>query len=145
VRLDELTDSVLDSYQKMAAEKEVCLHRTLAERLVPGDPVLLERLITNLVTNAIAYSQPGGSVEVVVGEQPALTVSNSGQAIPAEAVSTLFEPFRRLTADRTSHNGGAGLGLSIVRSITSAHAGTVRARSRPEGGLIIEIDLPPAP
>jgi len=146
VRLDELTDSVLDSYQKVAGEKEVCLHRSLAERLVPGDPVLLERLIANLVTNAIAYNQPGGWVEVVVGQQPALTVSNSGQAIPAEAVSSLFEPFRRLTADRTSNNGGAGLGLSIVRSITSAHEGTVRARPHPGGGgLIVEIDLPSAP
>jgi signal transduction histidine kinase len=61
-----------------------------------------------------------------------------------EEVSALFEPFRRITADRTDHGGGAGLGLSIVRSITAAHSGTVRARPRPGGGLIVEIDLPPA-
>jgi signal transduction histidine kinase len=74
-----------------------------------------------------------------------LTVSNTGQYVPAEEVPALFEAFRRLTADRTDHTGGAGLGLSIVRSITAAHGGSVRARPRPGGGLIVEIDLPPAP
>ena len=76
--------------------------------------------------------------------RPVLTVSNTGQSVPAEEVSALFEPFRRLTADRTDHGGGAGLGLSIVRSITAAHGGTVQARPRRGGGLIVEIDLPPA-
>jgi signal transduction histidine kinase len=57
-------------------------------------------------------------------------------------VSALFEPFRRLTADRSDQGGGAGLGLFIVRSITAAHGGMVRARPRPRGGLIVEIDLP---
>ena len=58
----------------------------------------------------------------------ALTVSNTGPSVPAVEVSGLFEPFRRLTADRIDHGGGAGLGLSIVRSITAAHNGTIRAR-----------------
>jgi signal transduction histidine kinase len=145
VRLDQLAESVLDGHQKMAAERQVSLHRTLAERTVPGDPLLLERLIANLVSNAICYNRPGGWVEVAVGGQPALTVSNSGESILPTAVSALFEPFRRVAADRTSHGGGAGLGLSIVRSITSAHDGTVSARPRPQGGLAVEIDLPPAP
>jgi signal transduction histidine kinase len=88
----------------------------------------------------------GGWVEVeveVAGESgPALTVRNTGQVVPAEAMPALFEPFRRLTADRTNQGGGAGLGLSIVRSITTAHGGSVRAQPRPGGGLIVEIDLP---
>jgi signal transduction histidine kinase len=110
------------------------------------DPLLLERLVANLVGNAIKYNQPGGWVEVEVTAPPAaaLIVSNTGHYVPAEQVPALFEPFRRLSADRTGHGGGAGLGLSIVRSITAAHGGTVRARPRPEGGLIVEIDLPMA-
>ena len=60
-----------------------------------------------------------------------LTNSNTGQCVPAEHESALFEPFRRLTADRTDHGGGAGLDLSIARSITAAHRGTVRARPGP--------------
>jgi signal transduction histidine kinase len=144
VRLDNIANSVLDAHEKLAAEHGVSLHRNLGERTVPGDPLLLERLITNLVANAIVYNEPDGWVEVKVGDYPALTVRNSGQAVPAEAVSSLFEPFRRLNADRVNHDGGAGLGLSIVRSITTAHGGTIRALPGLDGGLIIEIVLPAA-
>jgi signal transduction histidine kinase len=143
VRLDELAGSVIDSHQEMAGKHGVSLQRRLTERLVPGDPVLLERLLANLIGNAIKYNEPGGWVEVEV-ISGVLTISNTGQPIPAEDVSRLFEPFRRLTADRTDHGGGVGLGLSIVRSITAAHSGAVRARPRPGGGLIVEIDLPAA-
>jgi signal transduction histidine kinase len=117
VQLDELAESVLDAHEELAARHGITMHRKLSERLVPGDPVLLERLITNLVANAIAYNEPGGWVEaeVAVADQPALAVS---------------------------HSGGVGLGLSIVRSIVAAHEGTVRARPRPEGGLIVEIEFP---
>jgi signal transduction histidine kinase len=145
VRLDELARSVLQAHQELAGKHGVKLRHTLGERLVPGDPVLLERLIGNLVTNAIGYNEPGGWVEVEVGGVPALSMRNSGQHVPAEEVSSLFEPFRRLTADRTSRGGGAGLGLSIVRSITTAHDGTIHASPRPDGGLIIDIELPPMP
>jgi signal transduction histidine kinase len=147
VRVDELAGSVLDAHSELAAKNGVSLRRGLTERSVPGDPVLLERLITNLVANAIAYNEPGGWVEVLTDIQsgPTLVVRNTGQAIPAEAVPALFEPFRRLTADRTDHGGGSGLGLSIVRSIATAHGGTAAARPRGEGGLIVEIELPAAP
>jgi signal transduction histidine kinase len=143
VRLDELAESVLDAHETLAAEHGVTLHRKLSERTVPGDPVLLERLIVNLMANAIAYNEPGGWVEaeVAAGNEPALAVRNTGQHIPAD-VTSLFEPFRRLGADRTSNSGGVGLGLSIVRSIVAAHEGSIRARPRPEGGLIIEIEFP---
>jgi signal transduction histidine kinase len=146
VRLDQLAGSVIDSHQDMAAKHGVALHAKLTERLVPGDPLLLERLLANLIGNAIKYNQADGWVEVEVTGQPAaaLTVSNTGQCVPAEQVPALFEPFRRLTTDRTDHGGGAGLGLSIVRSITAAHGGTVQARPRTAGGLIVEIHLPPA-
>ena len=147
MRLDALAGSVIDAHQEMAGKHGVSLRRSLAGREVPGDPPLLERLVGNLVTNAIAYNEPGGWVEVEVASEPgpALTVRNTGQSVPAEAVPGLFEPFRRLTADRTNHGGGVGLGLSIVRSITAAHGGTLQSRPRPGGGLIVEIDLPARP
>jgi signal transduction histidine kinase len=88
------------------------------------------------------YNQPDGWVEVSVSAQPALTVRNTGQDIPAAALPSVFEPFRRLAADRTDHRG-AGLGLSIVRAITVAHDGAIHAQPRDSGGLIIEIELPP--
>lgn len=145
VRLDELVASVLTSYADQLAEHDLTLRRGLVARTVPGDPVLLERLIGNLVHNAIKYNEPGGWIEVVVAEEPALSVHNTGQRVPAESVSGLFEPFRSLTADRTNHRDGAGLGLSIVRSIATAHGGTASATPGEEGGLRVSVTLPPVP
>jgi len=142
VRLDELVTSVLTAYAELADEHEVSVRRGVAQRTVRGDPVLLERMVGNLVHNAIKYNEPGGLVEVVVADEPALSVHNTGQQVPAEVVTSLFEPFRRLSAERTNHRDGAGLGLSIVRSIVAAHQGTVSARPGERGGLHVEIVLP---
>ena len=148
LRLDELAATVLDAHEELAAEHEVTLRRKLAGTWAPGDPVLLERLIANLVSNAIKYNEPGGWVEVEVTGGPggpALTVRNTGPHVPAEMVPILFEPFRRLGADRVRGRGGVGLGLAIVRSVVIAHEGTIQARPRAGGGLELEIGLPGGP
>jgi signal transduction histidine kinase len=142
VRLDRLVSDVLDAHSERIAEHELTVHRGLAERTVDGDPVLLERLVINLVENAIKYNEPGGAIEVEVAGAPALSVHNTGQQVPAESVSALFEPFRRLTDERTHQRDGAGLGLSIVRSITTAHRGTVAAKPGDNGGLRVTVELP---
>jgi signal transduction histidine kinase len=112
--------------------------------VVLGEQVLLERLITNLVQNAIKYNRPGGSIDVQVGEQPAFVIVNTGDDVPPDAVSGLFEPFRRLAGTRIDHSGGAGLGLAIARSITQAHGGTITARPSGRDGLRFEVAFPPA-
>lgn len=142
VRLDVLVGEVLDRFASRAAAEHVTITRSLAERTVPGDPVLLDRLVNNLVDNAIKYNEPGGAVSVAVADAPALLVSNSGQRVPAETVPALFEPFRRLTSERVHQRDGAGLGLSIVRSIAAAHRGSVSARSGEVGGLEVAVNLP---
>jgi len=142
VRLDEVTDSVLRSSADLAAKHGVRLESEMQPRTVPGDPVLLERLVTNLVQNAIFYNRPGGVVHVRVGPNPALIVRNTGPVVRPEAVPALFEPFRRLDRDRTSDAKGAGLGLSIVRSVTQAHDGTVQAQGGESGGLVVGVWLP---
>jgi signal transduction histidine kinase len=111
-----------------------------------GDPALLGRLAGNLIENAIRHNGSGGQVEVVTGTEPGtgearLAVSNTGAEIAAADVDGLFEPFRRLHGDRVGGRG-AGLGLSIVRSVTAAHGGRVTARPRPGGGLVVEVFLP---
>lgn len=141
-RLDEIVMAVLDAHRDMARAASVSLQPEVAPCVVPGEQVLLERLVTNLVRNAIAYNVEGGSVRVVVGADPTLVVENTGAAIAAESVAGLFEPFRRGTTDRTHHGGGAGLGLTIVRSIAQAHDGSVVAQPWPNGGLRVEITLP---
>jgi signal transduction histidine kinase len=140
-----------------AASEAAAAGVTTAGRFDPaptsGDDALLGRLAGNLIENAIRHNESGGRVEVVTGsaaeagggaDEVRLAVANSGPAIEAGEVDGLFEPFRRLGADRVSA-GGAGLGLSIVRSVAAAHGGRVAARPRPGGGLVVEVFLPRAP
>jgi signal transduction histidine kinase len=109
-----------------------------------GDPQLLERMVWNLVGNAVRHNEPGGWIRLRTGTgDPGayLQIANSGPVVPDEAVSSLFEPFRRL-AGRAGPGDGAGLGLSIARSVATAHGATVSARSQPGGGLDISVVLP---
>jgi signal transduction histidine kinase len=115
---------------------------------VAGDRVLLERLVANLVENAVRHNRPRGWVEVGSGLADGMAVvrvANGGRPIPPEQVASLFEPFRRLDGDRTGSDRGAGLGLSIVRSVAAAHGGRARARALDGGGLEVTVELPRAP
>jgi signal transduction histidine kinase len=112
-----------------------------------GDPQLLERMIWNLVDNAVRHNEPGGWIRLRTGTRDAagyLEIANSGPFIPDDAVPSLFEPFRRMEA-RTGVRDGVGLGLSIARSVVTAHRATVTARSQPAGGLSISVVIPRAP
>jgi signal transduction histidine kinase len=144
-RLDDIAAGVVAAHGARAAAAGVRLTLQLQPCTVRGEEVLLERLVTNLVQNAIKYNHPGGTVHVSVGEEASLVVVNTGQEVPPHAVAELFEPFKRLAADRIDHSGGAGLGLAIVRSITQAHSGTVAAAAREGGGLRVEVRLPADP
>ncbi|HUA27449.1 MAG TPA: HAMP domain-containing sensor histidine kinase [Streptosporangiaceae bacterium] len=109
-----------------------------------GDPQLLERMIWNLVDNAIRHNEPGGWLTLRTGASDAnvyLEIANSGPFIPEDVVPSLFEPFRRMQA-RTGAREGAGLGLSIARSVVTAHRATVTARSQAAGGLKISVVMP---
>jgi signal transduction histidine kinase len=111
-----------------------------------GNRLLLERMVGNLVDNAVRHNIPGGwvSINTGTGEQRAwFEIANSGAVIPEELVPSLFEPFRRVE-ERTSTRDGAGLGLAIVRSIGTAHGASVEAHSLPAGGLRIMVTLPAA-
>ncbi|WP_410636937.1 sensor histidine kinase [Amycolatopsis sp. lyj-346] len=143
VRLDEIAASVVRATSAQAASAGVTVETRLRPRTVAGDPVLLERLVTNLVVNAITYNASSGWVYVEVRGDPALEVRNSGPVVPPEAVPTLFEPFRRLAgAERTGDPRNAGLGLSIVRSVAQAHGGRAEAQPGRRGGLTVTVRLP---
>ncbi len=130
-----------------AEDASVTIRPQLTPAVALGDPVLLERLVTNLVENAIRHNVPGGWAEVASGRAPGtghpqLVVSNGGEEIPPYEVEELFEPFRRLRGERTADSRGSGLGLSIVRSIVAAHGGSVHAEARAGGGLVVRVTLP---
>jgi signal transduction histidine kinase len=114
---------------------------------VTGDRALLERLVANLVENAVRHNLAGGWMEVdtgLAGGRAVARVANGGRPIPPEQVAGLFEPFRRLGGDRTGADRGAGLGLSIVRSVAAAHGGAASARALDGGGLEVTVEVPAA-
>jgi signal transduction histidine kinase len=117
---------------------------TLAPAETTGDPQLLERMVANLVDNAVRHNEPGGRIRLRTGSTDSavyLEVANTGPFVPPESVPSLFEPFRRMEA-RTGPADGVGLGLSIARSVAAAHRATVTARSKPDGGLDISVVMP---
>jgi signal transduction histidine kinase len=155
VDLADLTRRVTARSADAARDARITIHPATAPAPVTGDPVLLERLIQNLLDNAIRYNlAQHGHIWLTTGTADGhgqLTVDNTGPTVPEDEVSGLFEPFRRLAADRLTDTDssapgrGAGLGLSIVRSVAHAHHGDVHAIPRPDGGLTINVRIPVAP
>jgi signal transduction histidine kinase len=126
-----------------AAARHLDMRPTLDPAPVRGDRRLLERLVANLVENAVRHNRDGGTVEVrtsSVAGRSVVEVRNDGEPIPPAALASLLEPFQRL--DRGARGDGVGLGLSIVRSVAEAHEGSVELRARPSGGLIVRVSLP---
>jgi signal transduction histidine kinase len=119
------------------------LHVSLESAVTTGDPMLLERLVANLVDNATSYNVHDGDVWVTtttVEGKANLVVANTGPVIPEHALHALFEPFQRLQERVTSE--GFGLGLAIVASIATAHHGSVSAEPRAGGGLTVKVTMP---
>ncbi len=145
VDLATVARDVVGYFAVAAKNKEITLRDDLSPAGVAGDAALLERLVGNLVENALAYNHEGGWVEVKTRQtQDAaeLVVNNSGPILSAESIDTLFQPFRRLTRDRTASSGNIGLGLSIVRAVARAHGGDAEAQPRTSGGLDVVVHLP---
>ena len=140
LRLDEVADDTLTTLAKAAEERGVHVAAELAPAWVVGERPLLERLVGNLVQNAIKYNVDGGQVYVAVAQPGRLTVSNTGPVVPSHQVGGLFEPFRRQSGDRLDHDG-VGLGLTIARSIVAAHHGRIGAVANPGGGLTVDVTL----
>ena len=143
IRLDAVVSNAISLQSQLAQSRGVAIDARLEPASVHGEVALLERLAANLLENAIKYNNAGGSVVVTVRADGSLTVANAGPHVPAEQVPALFEPFRRLAGERLDHGTGVGLGLTIVRSIVTAHAGSVEARANPDGGLTVTVRLVP--
>ncbi|MFD9960185.1 sensor histidine kinase [Amycolatopsis sp. NPDC058986] len=146
VDLAELTDGIL--WERLArADRPVELRPELAEAKVRGDAVLLEQLVHNLVDNAFVHNGPQGWVSVHTAGSATtcvLEIANGGPRVDITEGDELFEPFRRSCFDRADPPPGSGLGLSVVRAIAEAHGGSVSARPRAEGGLVVRVGLPAA-
>jgi signal transduction histidine kinase len=128
------------------------LHLDVSLDVAPfsGDRRLVERLVSNLLENALGHNMPNGHVRVQVhatAGQATLAISNSGPLVPAGEVDRLLQPFQRMSADRVGQRDGLGLGLglSIVTAIASAHDATLDVRPGSDGGLEVEVRFPDVP
>jgi signal transduction histidine kinase len=128
-----------------AVHRGIELRSRLRAAPTTGDARLVERLVANIVDNAMRYNVPGGHVEVTTGTEAGLatiTVANTGPQVRPDQVDRLLMPFERFGPDRTNGREGNGLGLSIVEAISTAHGATLSLRPREAGGLEVAVSFP---
>jgi signal transduction histidine kinase len=143
--LAAITSEALAAARPAISRLGLNVHADIQPAILDGDPLLVQQLVTNLIDNAVRHNIPGGDIQVATRTSDGhavMSVTNSGQAIPAAEVDRLFQPFQRLGPRPARRDGGHGLGLSIVRAIATAHAATITARPRPGGGLAIDVTFP---
>jgi heavy metal sensor kinase len=146
ISLAALLEEVVDDLRVKAEERQVALQLLHDEDVVMrGDSTLLSRALSNLIENALHYNVPGGNVTVTIDHKDrwaVVTVSDSGIGIAPENLPHIFERFYRVDASRSRHNGGAGLGLSIVSSIVQRHGGQLLVESTLGKGSVFTVLLP---
>ncbi|NLA57329.1 MAG: phosphate regulon sensor histidine kinase PhoR [Firmicutes bacterium] len=142
-----LVEDIADSYQGRAAEEQLEFHLEVDGKppAVLGDATLLRQAITNLLDNAIKYTDPGGHVWLSLtssGDHVYVTVRDTGIGIPSKHLSRIFERFYRVDKGRCRKRGGTGLGLAIVKHIVEKHQGKIDVESEYGEGTSFTITLP---
>ena len=146
VALAPLIEEVMSDLQDAAHAQQIELRlHSEADGVVAGDSLLLARVFSNLVENAICYNRQGGQVIVTLvqeGHQAVVSVADTGIGIPSDQQAHIFDRFYRVDSSRTRHKGGAGLGLSLVRAIVQQHGGQVQVESTSGCGSVFTVRLP---
>ena len=152
VDLGEVAGAAVEAARAAAPDREVVLDTPTGPIVVPGDRDRLHQVVTNLLTNAVAYSAAGTPVTVRLGVEPgpadgaparaSIEVVDRGPGLTPDQAERVFERFYRIDPARTRARGGTGLGLSIVAAITAAHHGTVSVDSTPGEGSTFRVLLP---
>jgi heavy metal sensor kinase len=144
--LGDLVASTTDEMRVLAQEKSIVLRTSAEENVgVEGDRTRLQQVVANLIDNAIKYTPECGAVEVRVqkeGGKAVLEVSDNGVGIPTTTIPHIFERFYRVDKARSRASGGAGLGLSIVKAICTAHGGEISVSSEEGRGSRFRVELP---
>jgi heavy metal sensor kinase len=133
----------------LAEDKGISITSNAPQKvIVNGDRARMKQVVVNLLDNAIKYTPEGGDIRLSVvtrDDKAVLEIADSGIGIPAEAQPHIFERFFRVDAARSRDMGGAGLGLSIVKSICTAHGGRVQFQSSEGKGSRFKVELPLSP
>jgi two-component system sensor histidine kinase KdpD len=147
VRIESTIEATVDLFRQGTASHPITAECESALPVVDADPDALERVLTNLVSNAIKYSPSGSTVRVgarALAGGVAIEVADAGRGIPADALSRVFEPYYRVP-DAAGAAHGTGIGLAVVKALVEAHGGTVRVESAPAMGTRVTVVLPSAP
>jgi signal transduction histidine kinase len=145
VPLQSLLDDIASWLAPLAQERAVRVVIEAEPLDVKGDPAQLREAVGNVVTNAILYNRPGGSVTISTRSSATdarIEVIDTGIGIPANALAHVFDRFYRVDKARSREGGGSGLGLSIARAIIEAHGGTIFCTSEEGTGSVFVISLP---
>ena len=147
-------EDVLDSCRRLCAVKarergvKLALDIAPGARLVFADMRAIKQILFNLLTNAVKFSELGGTVTLAArrldGDRVELSVSDTGIGVEAEQVPRVFEPFHQLDNSYNREAGGTGLGLALVKALTELHGGTVEMQSTPGEGTCVRLVFPPA-
>jgi heavy metal sensor kinase len=144
--LAELVTTTADQMSLLAEDKNITMVCDSATRvLIEGDQARLKQVVVNLLDNAIKYTPNGGRIKLKIAQEDAyavLDIADDGIGIPAEALPHVFKRFFRVDGSRSRDQGGAGLGLSIVKSICDAHGARVEVSSTPGQGSLFRIRQP---
>ena len=144
IALEDEARRVVDLFSISAEEKQISLSIAGAGRTF-GDRLMVQRAISNLLSNAIRHSPIGANISLLIekhSETVSFSVGNPGIGIPAQHIPHLFERFYRVDTSRSRAEGGTGLGLAIVRSIMSLHQGTVEVSSLPGSFTVFRLIFP---
>ena len=144
--ISAVLDNAVAASRRAAEEREIPIEFACREDLRARiHPQLLEQAVTNLISNAIRYSDASSPVLVEASAHPGevvIAVTDRGRGIPPEHLPRIFERFYRVSAGRERRNGGTELGLAIVKHIAQAHGGYVSVESDLGKGSRFEIHLP---
>ncbi len=145
--LGRLLREIVEGFRVQAGKKRIRLSLDLPPSLSPVaiDPLQMNRVISNLIDNAIKYSAEGTTVQVIVREEaagPVVEIRDQGPGIAPEEQEHIFDSFYRIPENGAGHVAGTGLGLAAVKAIVEAHGGRVRLRSEPGQGSSFMVMLP---
>jgi two-component system sensor histidine kinase SenX3 len=147
VRLDEIVRRAVSDLAPQSAGRNLTVTVDTTPIVVTGDPDRLLEAVTNVMANAVAYNVPEGAITVSMRERDGMgevAVTDTGVGISPTDLALVFDPFFRADYARTRDAGGAGLGLTLTRSIVERHGGRVECRSEPQRGSTFTIALPVA-
>ena len=144
LKIEPAIEATVDIFRQGSATHLVTTECEPSLPVVDADPDALERVLTNLISNAIKYSPTGSAVHVgarALDGAVAIEVADAGRGIPADALGRVFEPYYRVP-DAAGVARGTGIGLAVVKALVEAHGGTVRVESAPALGTRVTVVLP---